>query len=229
MSAPTPGRPLYLKFRTSHIENMRYLRTLGLLTHEKNHRKLPSLNQVDQMLAMVSFLKSKGLKDCDFSQLALLCPQLFSSSVTPADIAPVFDFLTVDVSASVEESCGLINKCPSLLLSDVENCLKPTHQYLKELGVGKLNSPTTLNAFLLNTRLEKIYDKRDVLAVRITVFIRVVMHYHSHVAEENGDRLQVNVPLDAGMLIQQTSKVGKGDHGNRRLLGTTILKEPLYF
>ncbi|KAI4366952.1 hypothetical protein MLD38_022749 [Melastoma candidum] len=62
-------RPLYLQFQTSHIENMRYLRTLGLLTHEKKPPKLPSLNLVDQMLATVNFLKSKGFKDCNFSRV----------------------------------------------------------------------------------------------------------------------------------------------------------------
>lgn len=71
----------------------------------------------------------------------------------------MFEFLYSDVGASVEESCFLVLRCPGILESNVEFCLKPTLAYLRSLGLEKLNSPTTLNAHLLNTRVGKFEEK----------------------------------------------------------------------
>lgn len=157
--ASSPYQPLYLRFRTSHVENVRYLRTLGVIDPVSRHRKLPSPDTIDRVLNIVNFLKSKGFSESDFPRLAYLCPGLFASELDPTDIAPVFEFLTVEVSASAQESCSLINKCPQILFSDVEYCLKPTLNYLRQLGIGRLNFPSTLNAHLLNTRVEKLHGK----------------------------------------------------------------------
>ncbi|KAL3730647.1 hypothetical protein ACJRO7_027646 [Eucalyptus globulus] len=139
--ASSPYQPLYLRFRTSHVENVRYLRTLGVIDPVSKHRKLPSPDTIDRVLNIVNFLKSKGFSESDFPRLAYLCPGLFASELDPTDIAPVFEFLTVEVSASAQESCSLINKCPQILFSDVEYCLKPTLNYLRQLGIGRLNFP----------------------------------------------------------------------------------------
>lgn len=157
--ASSPYQPLYLRFCTSHVENVRYLRTLGVIDPVSRHRKLPSPDTIDRVLNIVNFLKSKGFSESDFPRLAYLCPGLFASELDPTDIAPVFEFLTVEVSASAQESCSLINKCPQILFSDVEYCLKPTLNYLRQLGIGRLNFPSTLNAHLLNTRVEKLHGK----------------------------------------------------------------------
>ncbi|KAK9286484.1 hypothetical protein L1049_014882 [Liquidambar formosana] len=156
----SPHPPHLLRFRTSHRENLRYLKTLGIITDPpaKTHKN-PSPETLDQILSTVNFLKSKGFSDADFPRLAVLGPQLFSTDFDPTDIEPVFDFLTVDLAASVEESRGLIVRCPGILFSDVEFCLKPTVGYLRGLGLEKLNSPTTLNAHLLNTRVKKLVEK----------------------------------------------------------------------
>ncbi|KAK1369515.1 hypothetical protein POM88_035607 [Heracleum sosnowskyi] len=61
--------------------------------------------------------------------------------------------------ASVEQSCFVVLRCPGILESNVEFCLQPTLVYLRILGLEKLNSPTTLNAHLLNTRVEKLEEK----------------------------------------------------------------------
>lgn len=157
--ASSPYQPLYLRFRTSHVENVRYLRTLGVIDPVSRHRKLPSPDTIDRVLNIVNFLKSKGFSESDFPRLAYFCPGLFASELDPTDIAPIFEFLTVEVSASAQESCSLINKCPQILFSDVEYCLKPTLNYLRQLGIGRLNFPSTLNAHLLNTRVEKLHGK----------------------------------------------------------------------
>ncbi|OMO63435.1 Mitochodrial transcription termination factor-related protein [Corchorus olitorius] len=156
---PKTPTPHYIKFRTSHRENIRYLKAVGIIDPTVKPRNLPSPQTVDQVLATVNFLKSKGIHDQDFSRLAFLCPQLFSTNFDASEIEPVFDFLIADLHASVEESRGLIVHCPQILFSDVEYCLRPTLEYLRKLGVEKLNEPSKQKAFLLNTRVEKLRAK----------------------------------------------------------------------
>lgn len=158
-SYPSPNPYRFIKFRTSHRENLRYLKALGIVHPETKPNKLPLPNAVDRILALVNFLKSKGFSDADFSRLAFLRPDLFSPNFDPAHIEPVFKFLATDLSASPEESCRLILRFPAILFSDVDYCLRPTLHYLRELGVEGLNSATNLNAHLLNTRVEKLRAK----------------------------------------------------------------------
>ncbi|MBA0601655.1 transcription termination factor MTEF1, chloroplastic [Gossypium raimondii] len=155
----TPPPPLYLKFRTSHRENLRYLKAIGIIHPNTNPRNLPSPQTADYLISTVNFLKSKGIHDNDFPRLTFLCPQLFSSNFSTSEIEPVFDFLTTDLNATAQESRGLIVHCPYILFSDVEYCLKPTVEYLKGLGVEKLNEPSKQKAFLLNTRVDKLKAK----------------------------------------------------------------------
>ncbi|XAR72817.1 hypothetical protein NMG60_11019586 [Bertholletia excelsa] len=157
-SSPHPPRRL-LRFRISHRENLRYLKTLGIIDAETKTHKAPSPETLRQIISTVDFFKSKGFHDPDFPRLAFLCPDLFSPSFSYARIESVFDFLASDVAASGEESRGLILRCPRLLCSSAEFCLKPTLNYLRELGLENLNSPTNLNAHLLNTRIEKLEKK----------------------------------------------------------------------
>ncbi|KAM7479293.1 hypothetical protein LguiA_027506 [Lonicera macranthoides] len=149
--------PHRLKFNTSQRENLRYLKTLGVI---HPHTKTPkSPETLAHILSTVNYLKSKGFSDPNFSRLAFLCPNLFSPEFDPTSLEPVFDFLTSDLSASVEESSGLVLKCPNILESNVEFCLRPTLTYLRKLGIEKLNTPTTLNSHLLNTRVDKLKEK----------------------------------------------------------------------
>ncbi|KAI3684315.1 hypothetical protein L6452_33537 [Arctium lappa] len=103
-------------------------------------------------LSTLNYFKSKGFSEPDFPRIAFLSLHLFAPTFDPIAIEHVFDFLTVDLAASPEEVRGLILKCPHILESDPELCLKPTLDYLKKLGIKRLNSPTTLNAHLLDTR-----------------------------------------------------------------------------
>ncbi|KAL5562589.1 hypothetical protein UlMin_032336 [Ulmus minor] len=159
--SPTPTR--YIKFRTTHLENLRYLKALRIIDPEAKPNDVPLPDDVSQILATVHYLKSKGFSDADFPRLAFLCPNLFSPDFNLADIDPVFEFLAIDASASPEASCGLILRCPDILFSDVEYCLRPTLHFLREMGVEKLNSPTNLNAHLLNTRVQKLRSKIEYL------------------------------------------------------------------
>ncbi|KAL6213545.1 hypothetical protein ACLB2K_012992 [Fragaria x ananassa] len=159
-SSPHPNpNPHFIKFRTSYRENLRYLKTLRVIPPDTKPNKLPLPDAADHLLATVNFLKSKGFSDHDFQRLAFLSPYLFSSNFDPTDVTPVFDFLLNELSASPEQSCGFILRCPDLLFSDVEYCLRPTLHFLREVGVQKLCTPTNLNAYLLNTRVEKLNEK----------------------------------------------------------------------
>uniref|UniRef100_A0A803LDS5 Uncharacterized protein n=1 Tax=Chenopodium quinoa TaxID=63459 RepID=A0A803LDS5_CHEQI len=123
---------------------------------------VPSHASLDRILTIIKFLKSKGFSDSDIPKLTTSCPKLLSD-LEPADIGPVFSFLATDVAASTHESCGLILCCPDLLFSNVDYCLRPTLAFLTSIGLKRLNSPTNLNAHLLNTRVSKFETKRDFL------------------------------------------------------------------
>ncbi|XP_061359717.1 transcription termination factor MTEF1, chloroplastic [Gastrolobium bilobum] len=150
---------VYIKFRTNYRENLRYLKTLTIIDPKTQPNNLPLPDAVDHILATLNFLKSHSFSDADIPRLAFLCPHLFSSAVDPTDIAPVFHFLAADLLATADQSRGLIVRCPKLLFSDVDLCLRPTLRFLREVGVGDLNRATNRNAHLLNTRVEKLRVK----------------------------------------------------------------------
>ncbi|XP_050366711.1 transcription termination factor MTEF1, chloroplastic-like [Argentina anserina] len=159
VSSPHPNPHHFIKFRTSYRENLRHLKTLRIIPPDTKPNKLPLPDAAEHLLSTVNFLKSKGFSDSDFQRLAFLSPNLFSSNFDPTDVIPIFDFLANELSASPEQSCGLILRCPDLLFSDVEFCLRPTLHFLRQVGVEKLSTPTNLNAHLLNTRVEKLRAK----------------------------------------------------------------------
>ncbi|KAI3893000.1 hypothetical protein MKW92_051863 [Papaver armeniacum] len=156
----TPNPQLQLKFHTTYRENIRYLKTLGIISNKNsNTNKFFSNETLDRILSIVNFLSSKGFTDSQIQRLSFLCPKIFFSDIDPTDIEPVLDFLTKDLSATQDEACGLVVKCPDILFSDVRFCLRPTLLFLREIGLDKLNSPTSLNAHLLNTRVGKLTAK----------------------------------------------------------------------
>ncbi|KAJ4844455.1 hypothetical protein Tsubulata_028948 [Turnera subulata] len=162
-SSPSQPRGQYLKFRTTHHENLRYLKAIGIIDPRTKPIKLPHPDAVSQIITTVDFFKSKGFLDTDFSRLAYLCPQLFSPNFDITSIEPVFQFLTREVNASEEDARVMVIKCPALLFSNVEYCLRPTLDYLTQLGVSKLNVPSTANAHLLNIRVDKLNARVEFL------------------------------------------------------------------
>ncbi|KAL2939427.1 hypothetical protein RDABS01_007831 [Bienertia sinuspersici] len=162
LSHPPPPATV-LRFHTLYREKLTYLRNLGIVDSNPKSTTVPSHKTLDQIFTIINYLKSKGFSDTDIPKLSSTCPKLFSSDLEPADIGPVFSFLTTDVAASNQESCGLILRCPSLLFSNVEYCLKPTLAFLRSIGLKKLNSPNNLNAHLLNSRVSKLEKKMEFL------------------------------------------------------------------
>ncbi|XP_071726142.1 transcription termination factor MTEF1, chloroplastic [Rutidosis leptorrhynchoides] len=155
-SVSTPSHR-YLQFKTSHRTNLRYLKSLGIISPGLS--TTPSPETVSHILYTIDYFKSKGFSEPDFSRIAFLSPHIFTPSFNPTATEPVFEFLTNELAASLEDSCGLILKCPHILESDPEYCLKPTLDYLTKLGIKQLNTPTTLNAHLLDTRVDKLKEK----------------------------------------------------------------------
>ncbi|XP_068655231.1 transcription termination factor MTEF1, chloroplastic-like [Aristolochia californica] len=117
----------------------------------------PPSESVNRLVYVVNFLKTKGLSETHFPHLSFLCPGIFHSDTD--GIESVFTFSSQELGASPEESCGLIYRCPKILLNNVELCLWPTLHFLLSLGVKKLNSANTLNAHLINTHVEKLEEK----------------------------------------------------------------------
>ncbi|XP_020204335.1 transcription termination factor MTEF1, chloroplastic [Cajanus cajan] len=154
-----PNTSGYIKFRTRYRENLRYLRALTIIDPKTNPEDLPLPNDVDHIIDTITFLKSRSFSDADIPRLNFLTPQLFTTAVLPSDIAAVFRFLADDLGANESESRGLVVRCPKLLFSHVDLCLRPTLQFLRQVGIGELNRPTTRNAHLLNTRVDKLHAK----------------------------------------------------------------------
>ncbi|KAF9609443.1 hypothetical protein IFM89_016243 [Coptis chinensis] len=150
--------PLLIRFPTSHRENIRYLKSLNIIS-PTTKKKFFSPQTIHQILTLINYLKYKSFSDQQIKKLAFLCPELFSSDIVPTDINPVFEFLTTSLLASQDDSRDLILRCPDLLLSDIDDSLRPTLDFLKDLGLKKLNSPSNLNAHLLNTRVDKFVEK----------------------------------------------------------------------
>ncbi|GAB4837917.1 hypothetical protein Ancab_027445 [Ancistrocladus abbreviatus] len=160
---PSPHPPFLLRFRTAYREKIHYLKNLGIIDSNLRNPNPPSHEDMDQILSIINYLKSQGFSDSEIPRLASSCPNLFTSNLDPSDISPVFEFLTVDLSATIEESRGLILFCPQILFSNVDYCLRPTLMYLKDIGLERLNLPTNLNAHLLNTRVSKLEVKMEFL------------------------------------------------------------------
>ncbi|XP_014498259.1 transcription termination factor MTEF1, chloroplastic [Vigna radiata var. radiata] len=161
ISAPNTGG--YIKFQTRYRENLRYLRTLTIIDPKTKPEDLPLPNDVDHILRTLTFLKSRSFSDADIPRLHYLTPQLFSTAVVPSDVAAVFSFLADELPATASESRYLILRCPKLLFSHVDLCLRPTLQFLRQIGIQGLNKPTTRNAHLLNTRVDKLHAKVEFL------------------------------------------------------------------
>ncbi|XP_009605968.1 transcription termination factor MTEF1, chloroplastic [Nicotiana tomentosiformis] len=155
----SPNPPFLLRFRTSHRENLRYLKSLGIIKPGNKTYKNPSPESLSQILSIVNLLNSQGFSEADISRIALVCNQVFLPVFSPAHVESVFEFFKFDLAATPEDTRGLILRCPQILESNVPFCLRPTLIYLKELDIGNLNLPTTLNAHLLNTRVDKLEEK----------------------------------------------------------------------
>ncbi|KAK7374445.1 hypothetical protein VNO80_07875 [Phaseolus coccineus] len=160
-STRAPNTSGYIKFQTRYRQNLQYLRTLTIIDPKTKPEDLPLPTDVDHILHTLTFLKSRSFSDADIPRLNYLTPQLFSTALVPSDVAAVFRFLADELPATASESRDLILRCPKLLFSHVDLCLRPTLQFLRQIGIQGLNKPT--HAHLLNTRVHKLHAKVEFL------------------------------------------------------------------
>ncbi|XP_042419684.1 transcription termination factor MTEF1, chloroplastic [Zingiber officinale] len=129
---PPPDLPLHLK------EKILSLEVLGV-----DAGRALALNpafraaSLDSVHAIISFLLSKGLHHKDLPRILGMCPSVLTASV-PADLAPVFDFLSRDLGVAPADHRRVVNKCPRLLASSVPHQLRPALLYLRRLGFRDL-------------------------------------------------------------------------------------------
>ena len=117
-----------------------------------------------------------------------LCPQLFTTNCDPTDFAPIVAFLATKLPATTEESRSLILHCTHLLFLDIEFCLQPTLDYLRQLRMENLSSPSSFNAHLLNTRANKLREKIG--------FVRSIGF-----SQEEAERACVRLPAMFGYIL----------------------------
>ncbi|XP_074587714.1 transcription termination factor MTEF1, chloroplastic-like [Curcuma longa] len=129
---PPPGLPRHLK------EKILSLEVLGV-----DAGRALALNpafraaSLDSVHAIISFLLSKGLHHKDLPRILGMCPSVLTASV-PADLAPVFAFLSRDLGVAPADHRRVVNKCPRLLASSVPHQLRPALLYLRRLGFRDL-------------------------------------------------------------------------------------------
>lgn len=82
-----------------------------------------------------------------------MCPQILTS-IVKSDLNPVFDFLSNDLKVTQNNFRRVVNKCPRLLISSVEDQLKPCLNYLLGLGFRDLDALAYQDSILLVCSVE---------------------------------------------------------------------------
>ncbi|KAJ6739033.1 TRANSCRIPTION TERMINATION FACTOR MTEF1 CHLOROPLASTIC [Salix koriyanagi] len=143
--SPSPHPSRYIKFRTAHHENLRYLKAIGVIDPNNKPRQFHAPDAISHILATLKFLESKGFLETDFARLTFLCPELLSLNFDITDIEPCVPILDRRFTCFCSRIQG------------------PTLNYLRQLGVAKLNVPSNLNAHLLNIRVEQMQARFEFL------------------------------------------------------------------
>ncbi|EPS58018.1 hypothetical protein M569_16800 [Genlisea aurea] len=124
-----------------------YLESLNIDTSKALHLN-PNLRSapLSTLQSVTRCLYSMGLDLSSIGRILDMHPKLLT--VDPySDIYPVLDFLLNTVELPFPEVSKSIQRCPRLLVTDVDAQLRPTFEFLSDLGfVGsnRLNSQTSL-------------------------------------------------------------------------------------
>lgn len=82
-----------------------------------------------------------------------MCPSILTSDIK-SDLIPVFEFINIDLKVPEYNFRRIINKCPRLLISSVEDQLKPALFYLNRLGFEDLDALAYQDTTLLVSNVE---------------------------------------------------------------------------
>ncbi|KAI8556541.1 hypothetical protein RHMOL_Rhmol05G0261400 [Rhododendron molle] len=162
-------------------QKLLYLKTLNVnpqkaLQENPNFRSTP----LETLKSVERFLSSMGIERRAFGRIFEMYPHLLSADPY-SDLYPVFDFLLNDVGIPYPNIRTSILRCPRLLVSSVDDRLRPTLLFLKGIGfVGNdaINSQTSvlLVSSVENTLIPKLnflkglefdYDEVRTLVLRL--------------------------------------------------------------
>lgn len=82
-----------------------------------------------------------------------MCPTILTSDIR-TELNPVFMFLSNDLNVPENAFRRVIKKCPRLLISSVEDQLKPALFYLQRLGFNDLEALAYQDPILLVSSVE---------------------------------------------------------------------------
>lgn len=94
-----------------------------------------------------------GIERSALGRVLDMFPQLLTAD-PHAEIYPVFEFLLNEVEIPFPDIPKSVVRCPRLLVSSVENQLKPAFKFLKELGFIGPNKITCQTTVLLVSNVE---------------------------------------------------------------------------
>ncbi|KAK2969023.1 hypothetical protein RJ640_007888 [Escallonia rubra] len=147
---PQPTSDSGLRFR----QKLLYLQTLKInptkaLQQNPHFRCTPlaSLKSVERCLS------SMGIERAAFGRIFDMHPQLLTCDPY-TDLYPIFDFLLNDVSIPFPQVRKSIIRCPRLLICSVDEQLRPTLRFLRELGFVGFNKITCQTTLLLVSSVE---------------------------------------------------------------------------
>lgn len=147
---PTTTTDSGLRFR----DKLLYLQTLQVnpakaLQKNPHFRSTP----LESLKSVENCLSSLGIERSAFGRIFDMYPQLLTCEPY-TDLYPVFDFLLNDVKILFPDIRKSIIRCPRLLICSVEQQLRPTLCFLKELGFVGTNAITCQTTLLLVSSVE---------------------------------------------------------------------------
>ncbi|KAF6142297.1 hypothetical protein GIB67_040004 [Kingdonia uniflora] len=147
-NSSTPTRPLPQLISSSHSSNKfgekaLYLESIGIDLFSLIHDYPPILYvPIEGIKSTIDYMTSFGFTIPEFRRIVGMCPELLT--YMSSDIIPVFTFLLREANVNGCHLRRVINRRPRLLVSDVDNRLRPTLYFLQRLGITQVHKHTSL-------------------------------------------------------------------------------------
>ncbi|KAL1804317.1 hypothetical protein DCAR_0935974 [Daucus carota subsp. sativus] len=157
---PIPTSNSGLRFH----DKLLYLKTLNVnpqkaLQQNPNFRSTP----LESLKLVENCLLSMGIERGAFGRIFDMHPQLLSCDPY-FDLYPVFGFLLNEVKIPFVDIRKAVVRCPRLLVCDVDEKLRPTLRFLRNLGFVRMNAVSCQTTLLLVSSVEvTIMPKLDYL------------------------------------------------------------------
>ncbi|MED6160793.1 hypothetical protein PIB30_054627 [Stylosanthes scabra] len=135
-------------------EKVQYLKNLNV-NPQKAFQVNPNLRStpLSTLKSVEQCLSSMGINRSAMGRILDMLPELLNRD-PDMDLYPILDFLLNDVGNPYPDVRKSILRCPRLLISSVEEQMKPTLKFLMKLGFTGSNSLTCQNTVLLVSSVE---------------------------------------------------------------------------